>query len=30
MGLASIGHLGYFEPAAQCLWSDTIDWLDQR
>lgn len=30
MGLASIGHLGYFRPAAKDLWRDTIDWLDAR
>ena len=30
VGLASIGHVGYFKPASQPLWQDTIDWLDDR
>ncbi len=29
-GMTAIGHFGYFRPAAQPLWGDTIDWLDQR
>jgi predicted alpha/beta hydrolase len=27
-GLESIGHVGYFRPAAKALWQDTIGWLD--
>ena len=30
VGLASIGHVGYFKQAAQPLWQDAIDWLDSR
>ncbi len=27
-GLERIGHVGYFRPASQALWGDTIAWLD--
>ena len=29
-GLARIGHVGYFKPASEPLWHDTIAWLDER
>jgi predicted alpha/beta hydrolase len=29
VGLPHIGHVGFFRPAAQHLWSDTISWLDE-
>jgi predicted alpha/beta hydrolase len=30
VGLAHIGHVGYFKPVSQPLWLDTIAWLDDR
>jgi len=30
VGLARIGHVGYFKPASAVLWRDTIGWLDAR
>ncbi len=30
VGLARIGHVGYFKPASEVLWQDTIGWLDAR
>ena len=30
VGLARIGHVGYFKPASAVLWRDTIGWLDGR
>jgi predicted alpha/beta hydrolase len=29
MGLARIGHVGYFKPGSDLLWPDTIAWLDE-
>jgi predicted alpha/beta hydrolase len=28
-GLGNIGHMGYFRPAAQRLWDETLDWFEQ-
>lgn len=28
-GLGAIGHMGYFRPAAQQLWDETLDWFAQ-
>jgi len=28
-GLGAIGHMGYFRPAAQRLWDETLDWFEQ-
>ncbi|MEX6501868.1 alpha/beta hydrolase family protein [Pseudomonas zhanjiangensis] len=28
-GLGAIGHMGYFRPAAQPLWDETLDWFGQ-
>jgi predicted alpha/beta hydrolase len=30
VGLRSIGHMGYFKPAAQPLWESALDWLVSR
>ena len=27
LGMARIGHMGYFRPQAQALWQQTLDWL---
>jgi len=27
LGLAAIGHMGYFRPEASALWRETLDWL---
>ena len=27
LGMASIGHMGYFRPQAKTLWQDTLEWL---
>jgi predicted alpha/beta hydrolase len=27
LGVASVGHLGYFRPPLASLWQDTLDWL---
>lgn len=29
-GLGDIGHMGYFRPAAQRLWDETLDWFELR
>jgi predicted alpha/beta hydrolase len=29
VGLARIGHVGYFKPASLRLWEDTIAWFDE-
>ncbi len=29
VGLPAIGHFGYFRPAAQALWQETVAWLEQ-
>lgn len=28
-GLGDVGHMGYFRPAAQRLWDETLDWFEQ-
>ena len=28
LGMAAIGHMGYFRPQAAALWRQTLDWLD--
>jgi len=30
LGLARIGHVGYFRTGSEPLWRDTIAWLDER
>lgn len=29
LGLSSIGHMGYFRPAAKALWDDALGWFEQ-
>ena len=30
LGLAAIGHMGYFRPSARALWHEALDWLRGR
>ena len=29
-GLETIGHMGFFRPNAQTLWTDVVAWFDAR
>lgn len=30
LGLAGIGHMGYFKPQAKALWADALDWFESQ